>query len=129
MLTELDRVRQDSPGVQRRWFQDDYFDIFIWQAADGRFSGFQLCYDLPVKERVLSWRESSGFAHHRIDGGESTPFKNMTPIMVADGELPLSDVRTELEKRTGTLEAGLRDFLLLKLQEYGAGVDKATPGR
>ena len=46
MLHEVARVNQKEPHVRRRWFRDDYFDIFTWQAANGDVVGFQLCYDL-----------------------------------------------------------------------------------
>jgi len=30
MLTEF-QLKQDEPSSIKRWFQDDYFDLFIWQ--------------------------------------------------------------------------------------------------
>ena len=52
MLREMARVRQQDPAVRRRWFRDDYFDLFTWQKGDGPDGGivvgFQLCYDLQI---------------------------------------------------------------------------------
>lgn len=129
MLAEIGRVRQDNRELRRRWFCDDYFDLFVWQLPDDRVTGFQLCYDLPAYERVLSWRQDVGFSHHRIDSGEQSPYKNMTPIMVADGELPVNDVLSEFKVRAAAVDPAVRDTILAKLHEYGAEVDKMEPRR
>jgi hypothetical protein len=126
------RVRQQDPALRRRWFRDEYFDIFTWETADGRIVSFQLCYDLPSYERVLSWGHARGYAHHRVADGESSPIKNMTPIMSPDGLLPLNIVLMEFDQRAVGLEAELRSFLRERLLEYGAGsaveIDKPVPG-
>ena len=125
-------VRQADPAVRRRWFRDDYFDIFTWQNADGGIVGFQLCYDLPTYERVLSWRDARGYAHHRIADGESSPIKNMTPIMTPDGLMPLATVLMEFDRRALELEPRLRTFLRERLLDYGVTaaleIDKPAPG-
>ena len=52
MLREMAGVRQQDSSVRRRWFRDDYFDLFTWQKEDGPDGGivvgFQLCYDLQI---------------------------------------------------------------------------------
>ena len=48
MLREMASVRQQDSSVRRRWFRDDYFDLFTWQEPDGGIVGFQLCYDLQI---------------------------------------------------------------------------------
>lgn len=125
MLREMAQVRQTDAAVRRRWFRDDYFDIFTWQSQgrmdgpDGGFVGFQLCYDLPGYERVLSWRLGKGYSHHRVDDGEASPIKNRTPIMVSDGLLPLPTVLEAFDQRAVTLESRLRAFLRQHLLNYG----------
>lgn len=119
MLREMARVNQPDPEVRRRWFRDDYFDIFTWQSSNGSVVGFQLCYDLPTYERVLSWREAKGYSHHRVDGGEASPIKNRSPIMVLDGLLPLSTVLEEFDQRALELDPQLRGFLRQHLVAYG----------
>ena len=121
MLREMAHVRQQDPQLRRRWFRDDYFDLFTWQGPDGGIVGFQLCYDLPSFERVLSWREAKGYSHHQVDGGEASPYKNMTPIMTLDGVMPLSTVLAEYDNRSVELEASLRLFLRQRLIDYGKG--------
>lgn len=118
MLQEITSIKQDDPALRRRWFQDDFFDLFVWQSPATAIVGFQLCYDIHSRERVLSWRETSGFAHNRIDGGEATPFKNMTPIMVADGRLPIEEVLPGFVERSGSIDRAISEFIANKLREY-----------
>lgn len=120
MLKEISGVRQDDPKVIRRWFQDDYFDLFVWQSRGARITGFQLCYDIPGLQRVLSWHERSGFSHDRIDTGEATPERNMTPILVADGRPPIEEVLANFTRRSPAVDPDVREFISRKLQEYQA---------
>ena len=121
MLLEIANVAQHDAALRRRWFRDDYFDIFIWQDARDAVVAFQICYDLPNQERVLSWRAAGGYTHDRVDGGESSPEKNRTPIMIPDGVLPLIAVLTEFDQRAAGLEPGVRDRLRRLLRAYSAG--------
>jgi len=52
----------DDPPARRRWFHDDYFDLFVWQAG-GEVTLFQLCYGADSAERALVWDKSRGFFH------------------------------------------------------------------
>lgn len=118
MLQEITSVKQDDPTLRRRWFQDDFFDLFVWQSPVTVIVGFQLCYDIHSHERVLSWRETSGFSHNRIDGGEATPSKNMTPILVADGRLPIEEVLPRFVERSGSIDRIISEFIANKLREF-----------
>jgi hypothetical protein len=55
MLREIPAVRQDRADLKRRWYQDDFFDLYTWHAADGTLLSFQLCYDVRGRERALTW--------------------------------------------------------------------------
>ena len=61
MLKEILGVTDDPPA-KRRWFHDEYFDLFVWQ-ADGEVTLFQLCYGGDASERALVWDKSRGFFH------------------------------------------------------------------
>jgi hypothetical protein len=52
----------DDPPAKRRWFHDDYFDLFVWQ-SDGEVTLFQLCYGADSTERALVWHRERGFFH------------------------------------------------------------------
>src|SRR5262245_35119243 len=58
MLKEIHGVT-DDPAARRRWFHDDFFDLFIWQ-ADGEVTLFQLCYGGDSSERALVWDAGPG---------------------------------------------------------------------
>jgi hypothetical protein len=118
MLREITGVRQDDPGSSRHWFQDDYFDLFLWLTPAGRVSAFQLAYDRARQERVLSWSSARGFTHTRVDGGEASAFQNMTPLLVPGGSCPIRTVLREFDRRSASMEDAVRAFLLGKLQ-YG----------
>ena len=121
MLREISRVAQRPKEDRRRWFRDDYFDIFTWHGADGSLSAFQLCYDLAGYERALSWRAAGSYSHHRIDSGEGAPQKNMSPIMRPDGAFPVSRVVTELEARGVDIDPAVLVVLRQKIQAYAGG--------
>jgi hypothetical protein len=120
VLREIGNVYQQDPGMRRRWFCDDYFDLFVWENPQGQIVGFQLCYDLAARQRALSWRENTGYSHHRIDSGEHSTLKNMTPIMADDGVLPLPAVLEKFDVSAARIEARVRDFVRERLLEYGA---------
>ena len=61
MLKEILGVADDPPA-KRRWFHDEYFDLFVWQ-SDGEVTLFQLCYGPDASERALVWDKSRGFFH------------------------------------------------------------------
>ncbi|HUG75907.1 MAG TPA: hypothetical protein VML57_00300 [Burkholderiales bacterium] len=61
MLKEILGVADDPPA-RRRWFHDDFFDLFVWQAGE-EVTLFQLCYGIDSSERALVWEKSRGFFH------------------------------------------------------------------
>ena len=131
MLREVVNVHQQDPRLRRRWFCDDYFDIFVWESLepDNAIVGFQLCYDKTLCERVLSWRESTGYTHHGIDGGDALPGANRTPIMVMDGVMPLPAVLQKFDVSAARMEPRIRELIRARLWDYGAvcGVELDKP--
>jgi hypothetical protein len=70
MLREIQGIG-DEPRTRRRWFHDEYFDLFVWQTDVGEITLFQLCYGIDASERALIWHRVGGFFH---DGaGPATP--------------------------------------------------------
>ncbi|MGH8676771.1 MAG: hypothetical protein ACREUQ_00265 [Burkholderiales bacterium] len=117
VLREIPGVRQDQAAVTRRWFQDDYFDLFVWIGSADEPVSFQLCYNRLKTERVLGWSRESGYMHCGVDDGESLPIKNMTPIYVADGLLPVTRLESEFEQLSARVDARVRRFVLEKIRE------------
>src|SRR5262245_39579057 len=61
MLKEIHGVADDPPA-KRRWFHDEYFDLFVWEAG-GELTLFQLCYGTAASGRALVWDCAGGFFH------------------------------------------------------------------
>lgn len=61
MLKEIHGVADDPPA-KRRWFHDEYFDLFVWQ-VDGELTLFQLCYGAAASQSALVWDRGRGFFH------------------------------------------------------------------
>lgn len=61
MMREIHGVADDPPA-RRRWFHDEYFDLFVWEAG-GEVTLFQLCYGGDARERALVWDKSRGLFH------------------------------------------------------------------
>jgi hypothetical protein len=52
----------DDPPARRRWFHDDYFDLFVWETGE-EVTLFQLCYGVDSTERALVWDKERGLFH------------------------------------------------------------------
>src|SRR3989441_4369552 len=108
---------------RRRWFSDDDFDLVVWFSDSGSIAGFELCYDKSHAERALIWSSSGGYGHFRVDTGERTPLKNLTPILVADGALAKDRVIAGFLEVSRNLDPAIRSFVIARLQEYPSGRD------
>jgi hypothetical protein len=119
MLTELNISQFGSPvNYRKRWFQDDYFDLFTWQSEQDDIVVFQLCYDRLGKERVIVWDDEQGFAHHCVDDGEASPNKNMTPVFVSLAKFSYEEVVTPFIRESQQIDEKIRHFITQKLIEY-----------
>ena len=84
----------DDPPARRRWFHDDFFDLFVWQAG-GEVTLFQLCYGADSAERALVWDKSRGFFH---DGPAAANDAVFARFDEAAAHLP-EDVRREVREK------------------------------
>lgn len=120
MLREIDQVKQDRAGTKRRWFQDEYFDLWVWERPDETVAAFQLCYDRQGTERLLSWREQHGFDHLAVDFGNTDHTSHaQTAILKADGTFPMREVWRRLLLASRPIPRDIRYFLFEKLFEFG----------
>ncbi len=110
VLKEIRAVRQE-PGRRRRWFEDGELDLIVWLDAQGGVEGFQLCRGT----QALTWRLGAGFASGRVDEGDESPLKNLTPIVVPNGEVPWDAFAEEFRRRSGVIETPLRELILARL--------------
>ena len=119
MLAEIKAVMQRNLERRKRWFHDDYFDLYVWQAPDETVLEMQLCYERGSKwERALTWKRGLGYAHYMVDSGESKATERQTPIMFTGGKFGGWKVREQLVGAVGRLDAPLAAFVLDKVAEH-----------
>ena len=94
----------DEARLHRRWFHDEYFDLFVWQDAGGAVARFELCYGAGASERALVWL-----------GGERL-FHDGAPGAAPD----LQALLQRFERAGGGLPAELRRDVLTRIREYAA---------
>jgi hypothetical protein len=114
MLKEFHGVRQE-PNGRRRWFDGDGLDLMTWYDAQGRLTGFQLGYDFGAGAHALTWGNAGGFAHSLVDEGDSSPLKNESPVLVADGAVPWAELEAKFAVEGAGLEPGLRELVTARL--------------
>ena len=124
MLKEVLIVEQNDLSLKRRWFESDYFDLFIWQDPGGAFASFQLCYDVELNERALVWNGAEGFYHDGVDSGGI-----QAPILVSDGKFDSGTVVPRFERESAQIPADVRDFVLVKMREHLIELHRQKMGR
>ncbi|WP_157237552.1 hypothetical protein [Beggiatoa alba] len=112
-------TQQDTVDKRKRWFEDTYFDLFVWQDINtGEMTSFQLCYDRTGTERVISWERHRGFEHQRIDDGETSPHKNMTPVFTGISLSLPAALLSRFHLASQGIDVTVRQFITQKLEEY-----------
>jgi len=120
VLREIRGVEQRNPARHRRWFQDDYFDLFVWEDRAGSVLRFQLCYARDTRhERALEWQRGRGFQHLRVrqryDGSLG---REQSGDLSLDGVLPYATVGERFGAASAGLPATLSRFIAEKVSEY-----------
>ncbi len=88
MLREITGVTQDAADQTRRWFHDEYFDLFVQQERDGEIAALELCYGVGHTERALVWRKEFGHFHDG-PGGDGFDPENLAARFAREcGEVP-----------------------------------------
>jgi hypothetical protein len=104
MLREIQEIAYE-PGMHRRWFHDDDFDVFLWLTPSGQVTMFQICYSIGPDERALAWHQRAGLFH---DG--------------ANGEAPASAFDlARFEQAALGLPRTLRNIVRQHIREYFEG--------
>jgi len=116
-FTEIRAVKQ-TPGEPRlRWFQSDYFDLFVWYEEDDRFWGFRLCYDRGFEECALTWRRQTGrTTHHSVDDSRGLGYGG-TPMLREAGQVVPSTVGRRFHQAAETLPEEIRTLIDTALSE------------
>jgi hypothetical protein len=114
VLREIRGVLQDDASSRRRWFHDDYFDLFVRQTGD-ELLAFELCYSIHRNERGLVWRRGQGFFH---DGGTSGSGDFIGARLTPGDPLEADPIIARFELAAGGLPDALRLALEARLREY-----------
>ncbi len=114
VLKEIPGVLQDDPSHERRWFHDDYFDLFVRQTG-GELAAFELCYGLGSNERALAWIRDRGYFHD----GEMSGSGDLIGAALAPGDpLEADPILARFELAASGLPEALRAALKTRLREY-----------
>lgn len=119
MLKEVANVRQIAGESRRRWFHSTNEDLIAWYAADGSLTGFQFCYERERHERALTWRSGKGYAHQKVDDGETVGLAHKrAPILVADAGFDAGHALERFMSVSDGLPGDIVSFVSAKLKEY-----------
>jgi hypothetical protein len=120
MLREIRSVEQRDPQLTRRWFQDDYFDLYVWQDGAGELQRFQLCYERDTRrERALEWQRGRGFQHLAVQQRYSgSPGRDQSGDMALDGVLPYVALQARFTGAARSLPPELYRFIRDKIKAY-----------
>jgi hypothetical protein len=113
VLREILGVLQDDPSSERRWFHDDYFDLFVRQMG-GELAAFELCYGIHSNEQALVWSRGQGYFHDGdTSGGE------FIGARLAPGDPLIDDpIIARFKRSADGLSEALRLALEARLREY-----------
>src|SRR5215470_14576508 len=103
----------DEADVHRRWFHDNYFDLFVWHTDGGELVQFQLCYGVNSSEQALVWHKDGGFY---LDGTKASGSAEGDPFVAR------FDVAARL------LPDEIRVAMTARVREFVENKD-ATPAR
>lgn len=132
MFREITVAKQAETGPKRRWYQSDYFDLFVFYYrhseradahADREFVGIQLCYDIRRNQRSLEWKKESGFSHHRVSKGGDTLDDHgaSASLLEQGGAFDSQAVIGRFMRECEGLPPLIRKLVMEKLAEYARG--------
>jgi hypothetical protein len=126
MLREIEGVAAE-PSMRRRWFHDDYFDLFVWQTEKGEVALFQLCYGKEADERALVWHREAGLFHDGKDPAEEARRKGKA---AGSGAAPAVEPITDrFEAAASGLPKAIRRTVSGRIRDYLNGKVKAASRR
>ncbi len=75
-------VKQDAPGFEKTWLCHPRAELFVWKDPQGNISAFQFCFQDGKTEHMVAWDQKHPTTAGPVDGGESSPQANRSPVMV-----------------------------------------------
>ncbi len=108
---------EDDPAVTKRWFQSDFFDLFLW-SRDAKVFHLQLCYGKPMHECAVSWREGHGYFHDGVLPGRGRGGLAWSALLESGGSFDFARVNARFLRESKGLDIALRKFVLAKLHHF-----------
>jgi len=118
MLREHVGVRQHAGESHRRFFWDDYLQLYVWFDEDERIVGFELSYDLTSDYRAFRWKPADGVEHYRVDDGEGRAMKKAVPVMRVDRSGIDPDILVEFTARSESISPEISLLVKQRLREF-----------
>ena len=118
----------DEPRTRRRWFHDDYFDLFVWQTERGEVALFQLCYGKESDERALVWHREAGLFHDGRDPADEIRKRGRKAAAQSE-PAPAEPITDRFEAAAGGLPKAIRRAVSGRIRDYLAGRLKAASRR
>jgi len=108
----------DEADAHRRWFHDDYFDLFVWQAEGGEIVQFQLCYGIDSSELALVWHKDGGFFLDGAETAQSDRGQRQGAKRVEGPAFDVDSVEERFEAAAGALPEDVRHALSVRIHEF-----------
>ena len=127
MLREVARVRQDGGEVRKRWFESDFFDLYLWERGDA-IVHMQLCYNRHrPDESAISWKEGVGMFHDGVDAQA----RIAAPLLERGGAFDAERVNARFLRESAELPMAVRRFVLERLHDFAlhGPVKRNAPAR
>jgi hypothetical protein len=119
MLEEILNTRQDPDEPPRRFFFSHEQDLWVWFGDGGKVISFQLSYGKYRNEHAIRWKAGRGFAHERVDDGETAGvLAKQSPILVADGAFDATCVLERFLELSARMPQEIVDFVAARLREH-----------
>lgn len=108
----------DEADAHRRWFHDDYFDLFVWQTEGGEIVHFQLCYGIDSSEQALVWHKDGGFFLDGAETARSDRGQGQGARKVQAAAFDIDSVQSRFESAAGALPEDIRRALSARIHEF-----------
>jgi hypothetical protein len=111
------RYVRHVPGEPRlRWFQCDYFELFVWFEEGDTPIAFRLCYDRGYQERAITWQRATGHLRHdAVDAGGSIESYAPSPILVTHRRSIPAAVIERFQRTPGEIPTEIRQLVTERL--------------
>lgn len=118
MLREKLNVSQHPGEPRRRFFWDEYLQLYVWSDEHDRPIAFELSYDMRGQSRAFRWDPRRGTSHYRVDEGEGKPMKRASALLRADRASADPRITRDFQARSEGIDPQVAALVLEKLEEY-----------